>query len=89
MRARPRFKQTETVEQRLSNEAVQLALQPPNKRRSEALSVTEGNLDRFLNEAEECIRQAEMAVNTLDKIAWIELAEDWVKLARVAKERDV
>jgi len=29
MRARPRFKQTETVEQRLSNEAVQLALQPP------------------------------------------------------------
>jgi len=61
----------------------------PNKRRSEALSVTEGNLDRFLNEAEECIRQAEMAVNTLDKIAWIELAEDWVKLARVAKERDV
>jgi len=57
MRARPRFKQTETVEQRLSNEAVQLALQPPNKRRSEALSVTEGNLDRFLNEAEECIRR--------------------------------
>ena len=49
----------------------------------------EGDADRFLNEAEECLRQADMAVNPLDKKAWLQLAEDWMKLARAAKERDL
>ena len=44
---------------------------------------------RFVNEVEECLRQAKMAIDPLDKQAWLELAEDWMKLARAAKERDV
>jgi hypothetical protein len=51
--------------------------------------VADGDLDRFLDEAEECIRQAQMAANPLDKIAWLRLAEDWMKLARAARERDI
>lgn len=53
------------------------------------LSVTKSNLDRFLSEAEECVRQSEMALNDFDKRAWLELAEDWVKLARAVEERDI
>lgn len=49
----------------------------------------ESNTDRFLNEAEECLRQAAMAKDALDKKAWLELAEDWMKLARAAKKRDL
>jgi hypothetical protein len=49
----------------------------------------ESDAERFLSEAEECIRQAKIAVNPLDKKAWLQLAEDWMKLARAAKERDV
>jgi hypothetical protein len=51
--------------------------------------VTKSNAESFLGEAEECVRQAEMAINPLDRRAWLELAEDWMKLARAAKERDV
>jgi hypothetical protein len=51
--------------------------------------VAESNIDRFLNEAEECLRQAAMAIEPLDKKAWLQLAEDWMKLARAAKKRDV
>jgi hypothetical protein len=50
--------------------------------------MTESNIDRFIEEAEECLRQAEIATDPLDKIAWVQLAEDWVKLAQVVKERD-
>ncbi|HUN95443.1 MAG TPA: hypothetical protein VMU69_04285 [Bradyrhizobium sp.] len=48
----------------------------------------ESNVDRFLNEVEECLRQAGMATNSLDRKAWLELAEEWLELARAAKERD-
>jgi hypothetical protein len=51
--------------------------------------VTESNAERFLGEAEECVRQAEIAINPLDKQAWLELAEDWIRLAQAAKERDI
>jgi hypothetical protein len=51
--------------------------------------VAKNNLERFLNEAEDCVRQAEMAANPLDKSAWLELAEDWIRLARAAKELDI
>jgi hypothetical protein len=49
----------------------------------------ESDADRFLNEGEECLRQAEMAIDLLDKKAWLRLAEDWMKLARAAKEQDI
>jgi hypothetical protein len=50
--------------------------------------MTESNIDRFIDEAEECLRQAEIATNPLDKIAWVKLAEDWIRLARAVRERD-
>jgi hypothetical protein len=50
--------------------------------------VAESKLDRFLNEAEECLRLADMATDRADKKAWIRPAEDWMKLARAAKELD-
>jgi hypothetical protein len=53
------------------------------------LSVDERDVDRFLNEAEECLRQAAIAIDPADKKAWLQLAEDWMKLARAARERDV
>jgi hypothetical protein len=50
--------------------------------------MAESNFERFLDEAEECVRQAEIAADILDKIAWLRLAEDWLNLARAVKERD-
>ena len=47
------------------------------------------NLERYLSKAEECVRQAAIAVSAADKMAWLRLAEDWVKLAGTAKERDI
>jgi hypothetical protein len=51
--------------------------------------MVESDLDRFLNEAEECLREAGIATDPADKKAWVHLAEDWMKLARVAGERDL
>jgi hypothetical protein len=51
--------------------------------------MAESDVDRFVSEAEECVRLAEISVNAADKIAWLRLAENWVKLARAAKERDI
>jgi hypothetical protein len=50
--------------------------------------MTESNFERFIDEAEECVRQAAIAVDPLDKIAWVRLAEDWIKLAQAVRERD-
>jgi hypothetical protein len=50
--------------------------------------VKESNLDRFLREAEECLRQAGNAINDADKRAWVLLAEDWMKLVRAAQKLD-
>ena len=49
----------------------------------------ESDVDRFLNEAEECLRQAAIAINPIDKKAWLNLAEEWMELARAARERDI
>jgi hypothetical protein len=49
------------------------------------LSLAESDVDRFLNAAEERLRQATMATSPSDKRAWLELAEDWVKFARAAR----
>ena len=51
--------------------------------------MSESNAARFLTEVEECLRQSKVAITCHDKRAWLELAEDWMKLARAAKERDV
>jgi hypothetical protein len=49
----------------------------------------ETGLNKFLNEVEKSLRQARAAINPVDKRAWVSLAEDWMKLARAAKERDL
>jgi hypothetical protein len=47
--------------------------------------MSESNFERFIVEAEECVRQAEIAADFLDKLAWLRLAEDWLKLSRAVK----
>jgi hypothetical protein len=49
--------------------------------------IRETDADRFLRLAEECLKEAEKAINPLDKDAWLKLAEEWLQLARAAKER--
>jgi hypothetical protein len=51
------------------------------------LSVARSDADRFLSEVEECLRLAELALSPFDRRAWLELAEDWLKLARAATEQ--
>jgi hypothetical protein len=58
---------------------------PPRKRSG----MPETGLNKFLNEVEKSLRQARAAINPVDKRAWVSLAEDWMKLARAAKERDL
>jgi hypothetical protein len=50
-------------------------------------AMRETDADRFLSLAEECLKEAEKAINPLDKDAWLKLAEEWLQLARAAKER--
>jgi hypothetical protein len=47
----------------------------------------ENDADRFLREAEECLREAERASNPLDQEAWLKLAKEWMELSRAAKKR--
>lgn len=49
----------------------------------------ESDLNRFLNEVEECLREAQTAILPRDKMAWLRLAEDWMVLVRAEKERDI
>jgi hypothetical protein len=49
--------------------------------------MTQTDADKFLNQAEECLLQAERAISTRDKEEWLRHAEEWMKLARTAKER--
>lgn len=53
------------------------------------MAYAESDLNRFLKEVEDCHRQAALAINPLDKRAWLLLAEDWMELIRAAKERDI
>lgn len=50
-------------------------------------AMPETDAERFLREAEECLREADKARNPLDQEAWLKLADEWMKLARAAKER--
>jgi hypothetical protein len=47
----------------------------------------ETDADRLLSLAEECLKEAEKAISPLDKDAWLKLADEWLQLARAAKER--
>jgi hypothetical protein len=49
--------------------------------------MTEGDADRFRQEAEDCRKLAERSVNQIDKEAWLSLAGDWIKLAETAAQR--
>jgi hypothetical protein len=42
---------------------------------------------RFRKQAEECREQAAKAISPVDKEAWLQLAEDWLKLALSAEGR--
>jgi hypothetical protein len=42
---------------------------------------------RFREQAKEAIEQAARAISPLDKIAWLRIAEEWLKLASSADDR--
>jgi hypothetical protein len=48
--------------------------------------MSQTDADKFLNGAEEYLRQAERAISPVAKKAWLRLAEEWMKLAKAAKE---
>jgi hypothetical protein len=50
--------------------------------------MSEIDSDRFRSKAMECRQLAETAINPLDKEAWLQLAEDWIKLAEGAPEME-
>lgn len=50
--------------------------------------MSKSDADRYLDEAEECVRLSELAINPLDKRAWLELAVERIRLVKAAKERD-
>jgi hypothetical protein len=43
---------------------------------------------RFRKLADDCRQQAEKAISPLDKEAWLRTAEEWIKLAQSAEQRD-
>jgi hypothetical protein len=61
----------------------------PNKSRSRDLSVAESNLDRFSVKPKNASDRPSWRSIRSIKRAWLQLAEDWVKLARAAKALDV
>ncbi|MBV9532948.1 MAG: hypothetical protein JO283_18265 [Bradyrhizobium sp.] len=50
--------------------------------------MTEIDSDRFRSKAAECRQLSETAINPLDKAAWLQLAEDWIKLAEDAQDNE-
>jgi hypothetical protein len=46
---------------------------------------SETPVQRYRREAEECRLQAEKAMRTVDREAWLRLAADWTKLAEGAE----
>jgi hypothetical protein len=41
--------------------------------------------NRYRRQAAECERNAKQATKAADRLAWLQLAEDWMKLAPVAE----
>jgi hypothetical protein len=50
--------------------------------------MTHDDAERFRKQAEEAREQAARAYSPLDKEAWLRVAEEWLKLALSAEERD-
>jgi hypothetical protein len=44
--------------------------------------MSEGDVDRFRIQAEECRQLAEQSTNSVDREAWLKLADDWITLAQ-------
>jgi hypothetical protein len=44
--------------------------------------MTEIAAERFLREAQECLRQAAMAISPLDAESWLRRAKEWTRLAK-------
>lgn len=51
------------------------------------VAMIETDVERFRNEAQECLKLAEKALSQVDKEAWLRLAADWIKLAENAQEQ--
>ncbi|XIA66816.1 hypothetical protein ACFIOY_13480 [Bradyrhizobium sp. TZ2] len=49
--------------------------------------VGDDDVAKYRRHAEECREQAAKAVNPLDKQAWLELAEGWIKLAQAEEQK--
>jgi hypothetical protein len=49
--------------------------------------MSQGDIERYRKQAQECQEQAERAVNPLDKERWLRLAGEWVKMAQDAEAR--
>jgi hypothetical protein len=45
------------------------------------LAMRETDAERFLNHAEQCLKEAEKAISALDKEKWLKFADEWMKLA--------
>jgi hypothetical protein len=50
-------------------------------------AMSQGDIERYRKQAQECQEQAERAVNPLDKERWLRLAGEWVKMAQDAEAR--
>jgi hypothetical protein len=44
----------------------------------------ETSADRFRRKAEECRQFAESTANQLERVAWLKLTSEWMKMAKVA-----
>lgn len=44
--------------------------------------MSEGDVDQFRIQAEECRQLAEQSTNSVDREAWLKLADDWITLAQ-------
>jgi hypothetical protein len=44
--------------------------------------------DRFRQQAQECVEQAERSISPLDKETWLRVAAEGMKLAQSAEDRD-
>jgi hypothetical protein len=46
------------------------------------------DIARYRRQAEECRQQAEKSLSPLDKDAWLQLAADWLRMVRMAEQRE-
>jgi len=48
--------------------------------------MTTEDAERYRRKAEECRANARTATDDFDRVAWLQLAEDWMELARSAED---